>query len=148
MLSDNQRSIMDIVRRSPSITRALITERTDLTQQSVHRIIDQLIEAGLIALSDGPRAGPGKPSPLISLNGAASYSLGLLANTDSVVLSIKDLTCATVFETRAPMDMSDHAAALRAISDLFDTTIQNAGLDRTRFCGMGFSMPGYFVSAE
>lgn len=148
MLSDNQRSILDIVRRTPGITRASITDRTELTQQSVHRIIDQLIEAGLIALSDGPRSGPGKPSPLISLHGAASYSLGLLANTDSVVLSIQDLTCTTIFETRAPMDMSDHAAALRVVSALFDKTINDAGLDRTRFCGMGFTMPGYFVSAE
>ena len=145
MLSENQRMILDIVRRSPGITRAAIADRTDLTQQSVHRLVEQLVEANLTMLADAPRLGPGKPSPAIALNPHASYSLGLLANTDSVVLSVKDLTCATVVERRAALDMSDRVAALRRIRDLFDQVVAEAGLDAGRFCGMGFTMPGYFI---
>lgn len=148
MLSENQRTIMDIVRRSPGITRAAIPERTELTQQSVHRIIDQLIEADLAVLSEAPRGGPGKPSPVIALNPHAGYSLGLLVNTDSVVLSVKDLTCSTVVERRHAMDMGNHAAALRQIRGLFDEICANAALDTTRFCGMGFTMPGYFITED
>lgn len=148
MLSENQRTILDIVRRSPGITRAAIPGKTDLTQQSVHRIIDQLIDAKLAVLSEAPRSGPGKPSPVIALNPDASYSLGLLVNTDSVVLSVQDLTCSTVVERREPMDMSDHGVALDRIKQLFDAVIADAGLDAGRFCGMGFTMPGYFTGGD
>lgn len=148
MLSENQRTILDIVRRSPGITRSAIPEKTDLTQQSVHRIIDQLIEAELAVLAHAPRGGPGKPSPVIALNPHAGYSLGLLANTDSVVLSVKDLTCSTVAERRYAMDMADHAVALRQIRVLFDEVCADAGLDAARFCGMGFTMPGYFINED
>lgn len=148
MLSENQRTILDIVRRSPGITRSAIPGQTDLTQQSVHRIIDQLIEADLAVLGEAPRGGPGKPSPVIALNPHAGYSLGLLANTDSVVLSVKDLTCSTVVERRHAMDMGDHAKALREIRALFDEICAGAELDSTRFCGMGFTMPGYFINED
>lgn len=148
MLSENQRTILDIVRRSPGITRAAIPEKTDLTQQSVHRIIDQLIEAELATLAEAPRVGPGKPSPVIALNPQASYSLGLLVNTDSVVLSVQDLTCSTVLERREPMDMTDHRAALGQIKALFEAMIAEAGLTADRFCGMGFTMPGYFIGED
>lgn len=148
MLSGNQRTILDILRRCSGITRAAVREQTDLTQQSVHRIIDQLLEADLVLLTDGPRSGPGKPSPVITLNPQASYSLGLLANTDCVVLSVKDLTCASVIERRVMMDMSDHRRALVQIKALFDETIAQAGLDSARFCGVGFTMPGYFVGQD
>lgn len=145
MLSENQRTILDILRRTPGITRSAIPSQTELTQQSVHRIIDQLIEADLAILAEAPRGGPGKPSPAITLNPAAGYSLGLLANTDSVVLSVKDLSCSTVVERRHAMDMGDHTKALREIRALFDDICAEAKLDTTRFCGMGFTMPGYFI---
>lgn len=148
MLSENQRTILDILRRTSGITRAAIPGRTSLTQQSVHRIIDQLLEAELVRMGEAPRGGPGKPSPLIALNPRASYSLGLLINTDSVVLSLKDLTCATVSERREPMDMTGRRRALERISLLFEEMIKSAGLDRRRFCGMGFTMPGYFINEE
>ena len=48
LASENERLILDIVRRQSPIARASITGHTNLTQQSVHRLIDGLLERGLL----------------------------------------------------------------------------------------------------
>lgn len=144
-LSGNQKTILDIVRRGKAIPRSAIADQTELTQQSVHRLVDQLLEDGLVTLHEGEKKGPGKPSPIIRLNPEASHSIGVLANTDSVVICIVDLTGATVRERRLPMDMTERSTALARIRGELDGMLKDAGLDIIRCCGMGFTMPGYFV---
>jgi DNA-binding MarR family transcriptional regulator len=46
--SASERMILDIVRRHRAISRAAIASETDLAQQSIHRLVEQLIERGLL----------------------------------------------------------------------------------------------------
>ncbi len=131
-----------------AFARSAIAEQTDLTQQSVHRLIDQLLEEGLVALHEGERRGPGKPSPIIRLNPQATHSVGVLANTDSVVISIVDLTGSMISERRLPMDMSERSSGLQRISRRTQLHAQGSRPGDCRCCGMGFTMPGYFVGPD
>ncbi len=47
-LSLNERKLLDILRRRGSITRATVSAEMDLAQQSVHRLIEELIGRGLL----------------------------------------------------------------------------------------------------
>lgn len=145
-LTLNQRRILNLVRRQQPILRAALTQQTDLTQQSVHRLIGQLCDLDLLATAQGQPSGPGKPSALVSVKADAACALGLLVNTDSVVLSVVDLGCQLVAERRLPMDMSHRAKALPQIKAEADRLIQGAGIDPVRICGMGFTMPGFFAA--
>lgn len=147
-LSENQRTILDIVRRSTSTTRSAITDQVNLTQQSVHRLVDQLIDQNLLVLSAAHRKGPGKPSPLIGLNPAGAHSLGLLANTDSIVLCITDLSCRTVVERRLMLDMTDRSTALPHIRTELDLLLKDICLTQSDLSGLGFTMPGFFVGSN
>lgn len=42
----NERMVLDIVRRHRHIMRSAVSPQTNLTQPSVHRIIDSLLERG------------------------------------------------------------------------------------------------------
>lgn len=146
-LSRNQRLVLELVRRHQPIGRSALTEPTNLTQQSVHRIVTQLEQMGLIRIGEeGATAGPGKPSPLLRLEGGAARSLGLLVNTDSIVLSVVDLTCALVAERRIPLELGSRVAALPVIRAEAVALLGSCGLGLGDLCGLGFTMPGYFVN--
>ncbi|RMS45983.1 ROK protein, partial [Pseudomonas coronafaciens pv. garcae] len=48
LLSLNERKLLDILRRRGAITRAIVSTEMDLAQQSVHRLIEELISRGLL----------------------------------------------------------------------------------------------------
>ncbi|MGG2474581.1 NagC family transcriptional regulator, partial [Rhizobium sp. BR5] len=103
LASENERLILDIVRRQGPIARASITGHTNLTQQSVHRLIDGLLERGLLRTGAPLKGTRGQPSPTIELVPEAAYSLGISINTDSVVICIADLSCIVVVEEKLKM---------------------------------------------
>ncbi|MDA7430634.1 ROK family transcriptional regulator [Primorskyibacter aestuariivivens] len=144
-MSNNQRMILDLVLRNQPITRSELTERTNLTQQSVHRIVSQLDASGLLTIKPAPASGPGKPSPFVDLNSSAVHSLGLLVNTDSVVLSLVDLTCSPVGERRMALDLSSRKDALVRIGLEVDRFLSDHGIKKKNLCGIGFTIPGYFT---
>lgn len=145
-LTHNQRVLLDLIRRRQPILRAGLTDLTDLTQQSIHRIVGQLTEMDLLVVEQAPPSGPGKPSPRVSVKSDAAYALGLLVNTDAAVLCVVDLSCRLVAERRLPMDMSARAQALPAIRAEADRLLDAVGIDRDRLCGLGFTMPGFFAA--
>jgi len=77
LASANERHILDIVRRHGPIPRAWITGHTNLTQQSVHRLIEGLLKRGLLQASAPIKGTRGQPSPTIELVPEAAYSLGV-----------------------------------------------------------------------
>lgn len=145
-LTYNQRALLDLIRRRQPILRSALTDLTDLSQQSIHRLVGQLIDLDLLEIEPGPPSGPGKPSARVSVKAEAAYALGLLVNTDAAVLCLVDLSCRLVTERRLPMDMSSHAQALQAIRTEADRLMKEVGIDQGRICGLGFSMPGYFAA--
>jgi predicted NBD/HSP70 family sugar kinase len=145
-LSRNQRALLDLIRRHQPILRADLTDLTDLTQQSIHRLVGQLTEMDLLLVEQAPPSGPGKPSPRVSVKGGAAHALGLLVNTDAAVLCVVDLSCRLVAERRLPMDMAARATALPAIRAEADRLLEETGIDRGRLCGLGFTMPGFFAA--
>ncbi len=67
-VSDNERFILDVIRREGSISQSRVGQLSHLTQQSTHRIISALLARDL--LQAGPPAsgaGRGKPSPSLQL---------------------------------------------------------------------------------
>ena len=48
IVSDNERLILDVIRRQEPIVRSLIHSQTPFTQPSVHRILDNLIDTLIV----------------------------------------------------------------------------------------------------
>ena len=63
----SERTVMSTVLRNMPIARADITKLTNLSQQSVHRIVENLAERDLLRLDDPHISGRGKPSPRIRI---------------------------------------------------------------------------------
>ncbi len=148
LATQNERLILDIVRRHGSMARATITGHTNLTQQSVHRLIEGLIEQGLLRAGATVKGGRGQPSPSIELVREAAYSLGISINADSVVICVADFACTVVVQEKMAMTPIDREQTLAMLSSTLQRVLADHGIRRDLLLGLGFSMSGFFVSAE
>ncbi|WP_337271437.1 ROK family protein [Oryzifoliimicrobium ureilyticus] len=146
--SDNERLILDIVRRHGPIARSSITGHTNLTQQSVHRLTEGLMERGMLRAGAAQKGTRGQPSPTIELVPEAAYALGISINTDSVVLCLANFRCVVVFEEKLDILPEHREKTLAALSDRLEQLLVQYNVSRERLLGLGFSMSGFFVSED
>ena len=146
LASDNERMILDIVRRHEPIARSTITGHTNLTQQSVHRLVETLMERGLLRAGAPLKGIRGQPSPTIELVRQAVYSVGISINTDSAILYLADFGCNVVAEEALRGVPSDRRATIATLLETLQTILKKHGISRDRLLGLGFSMSGFFVS--
>lgn len=147
-LSPSERTILDIVRRHRSLSRAAISAECDLAQQSVHRLIEQLIEGGLLRAGEPVRSGRGQPSPRIELVREAVHTIGLSISTDCVVLCLADLGCNVVEEVILPKPPLDREASLAQINEAIASMLKRNRVARKRVAGVGVAITGFFVGGE
>lgn len=144
-LSRNERMILDVVRRAEPIARSAVTAETNLTQQSVHRIVEDLIEKGLVRLGEPQRAGRGQPSPRLEIHRAAAVALGLSINTDSVVVCLADLSCRVLEEVRLRVPPLSRPATEAAVRDVIGRMLRRNGVDPAAVVGLGVGISGFFI---
>lgn len=147
VVSSNERSLLKLIWRNPGLSRSEITNHTDLTQQSVHRIIDQLVERGIVSLgSPKPGLGRGQPSPMLSLNGRHAYSVGISVNSDVVDICLVDLSGNVLGESDISLRELGMNQALDRVRERIGELQQLNGLDDETFFGIGFGIAGALIS--
>lgn len=146
VVSSNERKLLQLIWRNPGISRSEITGHTDLTQQSVHRILDQLAERGVISLGLAkPGLGRGQPSPMLRLNGRHAYACGISVNTDVIGICIVDLAGKILGEREVPLRELDMSRALHLVKKQVIDLQQQNGLSDATFFGVGFAIAGYHI---
>jgi len=142
-ISRTERVILDTVRRHPGIARSVLTGHTDVTQQSVHRMVDALASRGLLQFTNGVVSGRGKPSPGLKLVPTALFSAGISVNTDAIQLALADLSCQVIEEVVVETDPTDRVRALADLRRRLDEMLGVHEVSRDRLIGVGFSISGF-----
>lgn len=145
LASENERLILDIVRRHEPIPRATITTHTNLTQQSVYRLVETLMARGLLRAGAPLKGARGQPSPTIELARQAAYSIGISVNTDAVTLSVADFGCDIVSQETLRSVPGDRKATLAALARKLNSILMRHEIPRESLIGLGFAMSGFFV---
>jgi len=148
LASENERLILDIVRRLGPIARAAVTGHTNLTQQSVHRLVEGLIERGLLRLGAPLKGTRGQPSPTIELAAEEVLSLGISINTDTAIICLADFRGEIIAQTKLGFAPQDRTATLEALVAARDDMLKAQDQPGGRLLGLGFSMSGVFVHGE
>ncbi|MCJ8510052.1 ROK family transcriptional regulator [Rhizobium lemnae] len=145
VVSRNERTILSMLWDRRELTRSALGAQLDLTQQSVHRIISQLEERGLIRL--GPLEPPsykGKPSPRLLLNGGFGCTIGIAVNTDSAGICVMDF--AGTFRTASlSIDKMPVEAALSAIEAAIPPLLEAMHARWDDVFAIGFAIAGFLV---
>ncbi|TPW27655.1 ROK family protein [Martelella alba] len=135
--------VLDAVRRQGAVARSELTEATALSQQSVHRLAEDLLERGLLRLEAPQINGRGKPSPMLALEPNGAFGIGLAIDTEDVRIAVTNLLGDILHldvldaDPGAPEAVRDRARA--AVPEMIATL----GLAPARIAGIGVSMQGY-----
>ncbi|WP_112321721.1 ROK family transcriptional regulator [Oceanibium sediminis] len=144
VVSANERTVLQLVRRQPGIQRSALTARMDLTQQSIHRIVDGLTTRGLLCLGDPqPRTGRGQPSPTLYLNPDYAVCAGIAIDTDAITLSLLSFDGKVLSSDQLPNPGGAVDAALALISDRLEQRLGALSHGRDRLFGIGMAIPGF-----
>lgn len=143
--SRNERAVLKHLFLHRDASRSDLIQSLGLTQQSVHRLCEQLVARGMITLGP-PRAasGRGKPSPVPVLNGDYAYSIGLSVNTDEVGVSLMAFDGTHVTRS-VNITKLGRPAALDRIDACISDMIAERGLSRDALFGIGCGIAGYAV---
>ncbi|KTC58406.1 MULTISPECIES: ROK family protein [Pseudomonas syringae group] len=146
-VTDNERFILDVIRREGSISQSRVSQSSPLTQQSTHRIIGGLLGRNLLQAGPPlPGGGRGKPSPSLQLATGTVFSVGISINTDCAIMSLTALNCELVEEVRFRFPPLSRQSTLERLQAVLERMCSRNGVDRASLVGIGFSMNGYFVA--
>ena len=141
-LSKSERAIMSAIRFNGPITRSEVTALTNRSQQTVHRLIDQLVQKGLLKIGDPVVRGRGKPSPSVLVNTDKLVSIGASIGTEHLRCSVVDLAGGLLHEElldTVPEDPSHVIEVLQKQVAIWSD--KKRGSDN--ILGLGVSLQGY-----
>lgn len=145
--SPNERTLLRVIWRNPGISRTELTGLTDLAQQTIHRLLDQLAERGIVSLgSPKPGLGKGQPSPMVTLDGSYAWSCGMSVNTDVIDVCLMDFAGRVLAETNVQLRERTVAQALSRVRDWVREQQGTLGLSDERLFGVGLGIAGFHVS--
>ena len=145
-ISENERRILHLVRRSRSTTRAELSRQTHLAAQSISRLVDGLIGKKLLTAGARIQSGRrGQPSIEISLDPAAAYSVGLSVATDFVAVSLVDFAGAAVHEAQMTPGSVDRRTVVNLLSEEIDNACLRHAIPPERIFGLGVAIAGFFA---
>ncbi len=147
--SANERLVLELVRRQTGIGRADLARLTGLTNQSISRIVADLVSRGLCEFGPAlPSAGKGPAALPVFLSPGAMHTVGVSLMTDAVSLALMNFVGEVLrLEVVRPRDMR-RDTVLKAVKDWIDAACAELGLERGRILGVGVAVTGYFVGEE
>lgn len=142
--SHNITAILGLIASSPTApSRAELAHSTGLTKPTVSKLVESLLDAGLITEGDAQRGrGSGRPTiPLLPCPGAI-VGIGVTISADQVAVLARDFAGTALFSRSiysAGLANPEHAAHLAGslIADAYE-----ALADPTRISGIAISIPG------
>lgn len=144
-LSFSERWVLDVIRRCEPIPRSDLTTHVDLAQQSVHRIVEGLVQKDYVRTGEAVRRGRGQPSAVLELKREAAYSVGISVNTDSITICLVDLACHTVEQLVLRQPSLHRKTALLEVQDALERMTRRNHVSMDKIVGVGFALSGFFV---
>ncbi len=144
-VSRNERTVLSRIWSAGGLTRPALQAQLDLTQQSIHRIIAQLADRGLLLLGDlEPPAYKGKPSPRLSINPRFACVAGISIDTDSAGIALMDFAGGVRTKSISIADLT-LTEGLEQVSAMIEKLRVAAGFANEDMFGIGFAISGFVI---
>ena len=142
LLSSSERKVMSAIKQFGSMARSEITRETELSQQTVHRVVDNLERRGYLRFGEAIIAGRGKPSPTVFINPDRFGAIGLSISTDHVRLCLLDLSGHPLTQATEPLVASKPEQVVKLVRNKISSW-KHRGISDHSIIGIGISMQGF-----
>ena len=141
--SDSEARILDIVLRNGGATQPKIVQASNLSQQSVSRLVNDLVGRGALVL--GSRRGNGRrgqPSVEIAINPQHAYSLGIALMTDALSIVLMDFAGNVIEHENFILPVMSRKAVFSSIIAARDRFLNRTPSVREHLIGAGIGILG------
>ncbi len=138
----NRNIVIKLIMKEKEISRSQIAKVTNLALPSVMRIVDGLVEDGLVIdIGKGDSSGGRRPN-LVSLNKEAMYIFGVeIAENVEVILS----NLAGEVVSKIVIEQTDDMVPLEILQEIYSTIEEikkTTHMDNEKIAGVGIGTPG------
>jgi len=146
IVSNNERQILDLIRRNSVESRADLVQATGLSAQSIMRLVDELVTRGFLKFGAAaiPK-GRGKPSLAVTLVPEFAYSFGISIYTDAIAFALIDFSGAVIAQRYVAISPITQESLVENVKKQLASMIKDSNLDPAKLFGVGVGMTGYFV---
>ncbi|PSL08063.1 putative NBD/HSP70 family sugar kinase [Haloactinopolyspora alba] len=139
----NQAVVLDVVRRSPGVSRADLQRESGLSSQTISNITRRLIDDNLICETTPGETTRGRPSIPLVIDRDGAFSVGVHIDPARLTTVLLDLDGEVRLQRQQRTPQATNPPEVTAlIADSVDALITEAGVDRNRVLGLGIAAPG------
>lgn len=146
-LSNTSLVLKTVLSAQKPISRTNVSDITGLTRATVSRLVDSLIDAGLLDEMEPSRNSPGRPSFPLRATKRQCLAIGLEINTDYLAACLMDLSGAVLEKKTIEGNYrnSDPEKVMKSVSDAVDQLAIPHG---AFVAGVTLCVPGIFTGTE
>src|SRR5713226_402194 len=141
----NRQRVLDVLRIRGRTSQADIARATGLSRTTVHTLIGELKEEGMVLEVDGRPAGSGSGRPAVQLvlQMTSRAVLGIDFGHSHVQVAVADLAHNVLAERHRDLDVNHRAReALDFSAEMAAEVLAEVGIDRSHVIGAGIGIPG------
>ena len=141
----NRQRVLDVLRISGRTSQADIARATGLSRTTIHTLIGELKEEGMVLEVDGrpAGAGTGRPAVQLVLQKTSRAVLGIDFGHSHVQVAVADLAHNVLAERHRDLDVNHRAKeALDFSAEMAAEVLAEVGIDRSHVIGAGIGIPG------
>jgi predicted NBD/HSP70 family sugar kinase len=141
--SESEAAILGHVLRNPGTVQPAIARDCGLSQQTVSRLVGELVDRGALALGQRKASGRrGQPSVAITVEADYAYSLGIALMTDALSVALMDFAGNVVGHEQLTMPVMSRKAVFARIEEIRARLLARIPAARERLVGAGIGILG------
>lgn len=144
----NRQTVLGLLRRDPSLSRAEIARLVQLSPQAVSNITQDLWDGGLVVPAGKVYGGKGQPPTSYRIAADCGFGIGLHLDRTAVRAVLIDFAYAERAQIREPLTDPSEAGVRGTLRRLVDGLIAAAGVERRRVWGVGIASPRLRLDGE
>jgi predicted NBD/HSP70 family sugar kinase len=147
--SESESRILGHVLRQHGATQPEIAKATGLSQQTVSRLVNDLVGREALRLGDRRSSGRrGQPRIEIEIAPDHAYSLGVALMTDAMSVLLMDFAGNVVAYDYLAMPVMNRKAVFAHLGDVADRFLKSNAVAKDKLAGVGIGISGYCLDGK
>lgn len=145
----NKIQVLELIRKSDQISRAEIVKQTKLSAPTVTRIVDNLINAGLVIMTGEGDSTGGRPPKILQFDGTDNFVIGVDLGSTSIRVALSDLNGTFISEIESTTNLEGgFEEIIRQSVDLINKLILRSKKPISKILGIGMAVAGLIDVVE
>jgi predicted NBD/HSP70 family sugar kinase len=142
--SESEVRVLSHVLRGHGATQPEIAKATGLSQQTVSRLVNELVERGALMLGERQSNGRrGQPRVEIAIDPDHAYSLGIALMTDAMSVLLMDFSGQVIADRLINIAVMNRKSVFEQLEAVTEEMLLSHQIDRQRLFGAGIGISGY-----